>query len=364
MNCPAGNLSETGTSKIINISIDKSQIPPDLASNLLRRIGKKYSNRQINRDIHHLMNLGSFDNVIVTVKTTNNDVNVSYSLVESPVISAWTNKIYSCPVMLGDLSLKSTVGKHFNSSDWFNDKRKIEQFYRDHNYDSISVSSHVYKIEDRNEVVLITDVYPGKKQFVEDIKITGINDHEKNKIKSMIHCEPRNLWMFRKGKYSTEKLQKDEKNIRGFFVDSGFLDAKVEVSVTNSYSTKRVIINVQIVKGPIYRLGKLIWNQQLLSSNDFAGLENKLAFPENTAYTPDYADIIRKKINVFCIKITPQQPNLTIAPLINQVSTPYNPIVDIIIILRKGYAAYGSSASAASAFSYPASLAREYLNKF
>ena len=363
LNCPAGNLSETGTSKIVNISIDNAQIPPDLSSNLLLRIGKKYSYQQINRDIHHLMNLGIFDNVIVTIKTTNNDVNVSYSFIESPVISAWTNKIYSCSVMPGDLSLKSMVGKHFNTSDWFNDKRKIEKFYRDHNYNSISVSSHVYKIKGQNKVILITDVYPGKKQFVEDIKISGINDYEKDKIKSMIHCEPRNLWLFRKGKYSTEKLQLDEKNIRDLFVNSGFLDAKVEVSVANSDSTDRVIINVQVIKGPIYRLGTLIWNQQLLSSNDFYNLENELAASENTAYTPDYPDIIRKKINAFCINITPQLPNLTIMPLINQESSPYNPIVDIIIILRKGYIVYGSSALKTSTFSYPASLAREYLNK-
>jgi len=364
MNCPAGNLSETGTSKIINVSIDKAQIPPDLSSNLMQRIGKKYSFQQINRNIHCLMDLGVFDNVIVTTKITNNNVDVSYSFIESPVISAWTNKIYSCSVMPDDLSLKSIVGKHFNNSDWFNDRIKIENFYRKHNYNSISVSSHVYKIEGQNKVVLITDVYPGKKQFVEDIKITGINDYEKEEIKAMIHCKPRNLWLFRKGKYSTVKLQKDEKNIRDFFVDSGFLDAEVEVSVTNSYSKERVIINVKVIKGPIYKLGTLIWNQQLLSSNDFANLENKLAFSENTPYSPDYPDIIRKKINAFCINITPQQPNLTIMPLINQESTPYNPIVDIIIILRKGYTVYGSSALKTSTFSYPASLAREYLNKF
>ncbi len=363
MNCPAGNLSETGTSKIINISFDKAQIPPDLSSNLLLRIGKKYSCQQINRDIHNLMNLGVFDNVIVTTKTTNNNVDVSYSFIESPVISAWTNKIYSCSVMPDSLSLKSMVGKHFNSTDWFNDKRKIEEFYKYHNYNSISVSSHVYKIENQNKVILITDVYPGKKQFVEDIKITGINDYEKEEIKSMIHCKPRNLWLFRKGKYSTDKLLKDEKNIRDHFVNSGFLDTEVEISVADSDSAERVIINVQVIKGPIYRLGTLIWNQQLLSSNDFAGLENELAFSENTAYTPDYEDIIRKKINNFCINISPQLPNLTIMPLINQESSPYNPIVDIIIILRKGYTVHRNPASAASTFSYPASLAREYLQK-
>ncbi len=364
LNCQANILPATQLNKISHISINKAQIPPDLASNLLLRIGKIYSCQQINRDIHNLMNLGVFDNVIVTVKTTNNDVNVSYSFVESPIISAWTNKIYSCSVMPGALSLKSIVGKHFNTTDWFNDKRKIEKFYRNHNYNSISVSSHVYKIENQNKVILITDVYPGKKQFVEDIKITGINDYEKDEIKSMIHCEPRNLWLFRKGKYSTEKLQNDEKNIRDLFVNSGFLDAKVEVSVDNSDSTDRVIINVQVIKGPIYRLGTLIWNQQLLSSNDFDNLKNELAFSENTAYTPDYEDIIRKKINAFCINISPQLPNLTIMPLINQESSPYNPIVDIIIILRKDYTVYRKPSSTAPKFSYPASLAREYLNKF
>ena len=135
------------------------------------------------------------------------------------------------------------------------------------------------------------------------------------------------------------------------------------ISVSNSCSKERVIINVQVVKGPLYRLGTLIWNQQLLSSNDFANLKNGIVFSENTAYTPNYADIIRNKINAFCINITHQQPDLTIMPIISQESSPYNPIVDIIIILRKGYTVYGNSAMKASTFSYPAALAREYLNK-
>ncbi|MCK5852457.1 hypothetical protein KAH27_05450 [bacterium] len=362
LNCQADKLSDTHTNRISHIY--EAQIPPDLVSNLIQRIGKKNFFQQINRNIHRLMNLGIFDNVIVTANTTNDYPDVSYSFIEAPVVSAWTNKIYSCSVMPDDLSLKSMAGKHFNHSDWFNDKIKIEKFYREHNYNYISVSSHVYKIEDQNKVILTTEVYPGTKQFVEGIKITGINDYEKEEIKNMIHCKPRNLWMFRKGEYSIDKLQKDEKNIRSFFVDSGFLDAEVEVSVTNSSSKERVIINVKVIKGPIYRLGTLIWNQQLLSSNDFVGLENKLAFSENTAYTPDYPDIIRRQINTFCINISPQLPNLTIIPLINQQSTPYNPIVDIIIILRKGYSVHSNPASAASTFSYPASLAREYLNKF
>ena len=120
-------------------------------------------------------------------------------------------------------------------------------------------------------------------------------------------------------------------------------------------------INVNIIKGPEYKLGTIIWNQQLLSSNIFARLKNKLTFPDNTVYTPGLTDIIRKEINNFCVEIMPQQPDLTIMPIISRESEPCNPIVDIIITLRKGYLKYGSSALNTPTFSYPASLAHEYL---
>ena len=201
------------------------------------------------------------------------------------------------------------------------------------------------------------------KQFVKNIKITGAHDYEKNEIKSLLHFKTRNLWLFIKGRFSPDKFAEDGEKIRDFFVNSGFLDANVKIFVTNNFSENLVDVNVQICKGPQYKLGTLIWNQQFLSSNDFAALKNEFSFPDNTAYTSHIIDTIREKINRYCVKITPQQPDLTIVPIISQESEPYSPVIDIIITLRKSRIGYRNSKLTTSRFSYPASLARAYLNK-
>jgi len=363
LNCPAGNLSETNSGKIIRVSINETAIPAALFSNLTCRVGKKCSYQQINRDIHLLMDLGIFDDVIVTVKSTNNEVSVSYSFIESPIISAWTNRIYSCSLKPPKRLSKLNINGRFNSADWFNDKRKIKEFYKKNNYNNVTLSSRVEKVKGENKVVLFTDVYPGKKQFVKNIKITGANDCEKNEIESLLHFQKRNLWLFRNGSFSPDKFAEDGEKIRDFFVNSGFLDANVKIFVTNNLSEKFVDVNVQICKGPQYKLGTLIWNQQFLSSNDFALLKNEFNFPDNTAYTPNIIDTIREKVNKYCVKITPQQPDLTIVPIISQESEPYSPVIDIIITLRKARIGYRNSKLTTSTFSYPASLARAYLNK-
>jgi len=253
---------------------------------------------------------------------------VHISFIESPVISAWTNNIHSCSLKPGKQLFKSKAGKHFNAADWFNDKRKLKEFYISRNYNNVIISSRIERIN--NKVILFTDVYPGEKLFVNDIKIIGASD----KIKSLLHCEPRNLWLFRSGKYSLDKIKKDEKNIRNLFINSGYLDAEIEISVTN-VSPERVNIIVNVVSGPRYKLGDIIWNQQLLSSNDFAELKGEIIFPDNTVYTPNIDNTIREKIYNFCVKISPQKPELSIMPLISPKSEPCNPIVDEIIILRK-----------------------------
>ena len=363
LNCPAGNLSETGTSKIINISIDESAIPCDLISNLTCRLGQKCSYQQINRDIHQLMKLGIFKNVIVTVKTITNDVTVSYSFIGRPVISAWTNKIYSCSLKPPKEISESEVGNYFNVADWFNDKKKIKEFYRANNYNNITLSSRVENVNGENKVILYTDVFPGKKQFVESIKIIGCADYEKSEIESSLHFEPRNLWLFKRGNFSPEKFTKDKNKILDYLINSGFLDAEVDFSVTDNQTSKLVDINILICKGPQYKLGTLIWNQQFLSSNDFAQLKNELTFPENSPYTPDIIDVIRQKTDNFCVKVTPHQPYLTIMPIVSEIGEPTSPVIDIIISLRKGRIGYRNSKFISSSFSYPASLAHEYLNK-
>jgi len=88
-----------------------------------------------------------------------------------------------------------------------------------------------------------------------------------------------------------------------------------------------------------------------------------LTFPENSPYTPDIIDVIRQKTDGFCVKVTPHLPDLTIMPLVSKKGEPTTPIIDIIIMLRKGRIGYGNSKFISSTFSYPASLAHEYLNK-
>jgi len=309
------------------------------------------------------MSLGIFSNVSITVKSTNNEVSVSYSFVESPVISAWTNRIYSCSLKPPKQLSKLKIRNRFNVANWFNNKRRIKEFYKKNNYNNVTLSSRVEKVKGKNEVVLFTDVYPGIKQFVKSIKATGASDCEKSEIESLLHFKTRNLWLFRTGRFSSDKFAEDENKIRNFFVNSGFLDANVKIFVTNNLSEKFIDVNIQICKGPQYKLGTLIWNQQFLSSNDFAMLKNEFSFPDNTVYTPNIIDIIREKVNKYSVKTTPQQSDLTIIPIISQESEPYSPVIDIIITLRQNRIGYRNPKFATSTFSYPASLARAYLNK-
>jgi len=353
----------TSGSKILNIIVRNNKIPVAFAEKFNCRKGKECSYQQLNRDIHNLMNLGCFENVIVKVVSTNHGALIIYSFIDSPIVAFWSNTVHNCKSVPSARLFSTKAGKCFNPADWFNDKKKLEDFYHKKNYHNVKIDSKEKRRE--NKITLFTDVFPGNKLFVEKITFSNasVTDDEKSDILSLMHCKPRNLWLFRRGIFSPEKFKDDEEKITDYFINRGFLDAKINVSMTNAASPNRVTINVNVIKGPQYRFGKLIWNQQLLSTENFKTLKEKFDFPSNTAYTPELPKIIRKIINKYCVKFSPLQPYLSIIPIVSNSSEPNHPIIDIIITLRKSRIGVPNFDYKTLSFSYPASLANDYLNK-
>ena len=358
---PANSSQQFHNGKISELHLDNSIVPAKIISNLNCRIGKECSFQQINKDIHELMNLGVFENVIVTINLSNNNNVVTYSFIESPIIAFWSNNVHKCKLIPNKRLFTTQRGKHFNPANWFNDQKKIIDFYNKHHFHNVKIFS---KTNSHNNLIeLFTDVYPHKKSFVDCIKLTGAGASYESDVLALLHCKPKNFWLFRNGAFDPDKFKSDKINIQNFFINIGFLDVNVNISLTNSAKPNRVTVLVNVCKGPQYRLGTLIWNQQLLSSDNFKILKDELKFPLNTAYSPELTEMIRNIINKYCVKLSSLQPYLSIMPIISENSEPNNPIVDIIITLRNSQIGFRNSTFSPPTFSYPASLANEYLNQ-
>ena len=286
-------------------------------------------------------------------------LNVSQS--KQPVVSFWSNTVHNCKLKPDADKFKTRAGKPFNPADWFNDKKSIIKFYKANNYHNVILKSR--EVRNGRFISLFTDVYPGEKTFVEKIIVSGAGNKYINNVLSLIHCKPGNLWLFRKGIYDPDKFKDDIEKIQNFFINKGYLDVESSITISNSPNKNRVIICVNINRGPQYKFGKIIWNQQLLSTGEFKQLKDKLIFPENTVYTPKLVKQIRKIINKYCLTLSPLKPYLSVMPIISRNSEPTHPIVDIIITLRKNIVGVNYSGGGAATFSYPASLANEYLSR-
>ncbi len=165
------------TGAIVRVSMEGNRVVPDsmVLSNLSCRVGLPCSSIRVNHDIHTLMGLGRFADVSVVSRQCTNGVAVTYRLEECPVVLAWTNIIHSpAPDAPGRL-FATRPGSPFLESVWHDDVQRLKEFYREHDYRSVRVSARQVRSKDNAGVTLFTDVYPGARQFVEQICIRGID---------------------------------------------------------------------------------------------------------------------------------------------------------------------------------------------
>ncbi len=321
------------TGPVVRVSMEGNRVVPDsmVLSNLSCRLGLPYSSIRVNHDIHTLMGLGRFTDVSVVSRQCTNGVAVTYRLKECPVVLAWTNIIHSPGPDAPGRLFATRPGSPFLESVWHDDVQRLKEFYREHDYRSVRVSARQVRSKDNAGVTLFTDVYPGPRQFVEEIRVRGIDADDGDAVLSCLHCLPRNLWWFEHGRFDPAKFSEDEEKMRAHYQRMGYLDASVRISISTGSSPSRVVIDVDVDEGPQYTVGRTMWRQRLLSSNSFAQLRELVSVPEGSPYDPGLVKRLQREIERFCVTLSPQQPDIVIRAMIDKESSPLRPVVDIPI---------------------------------
>ncbi|CAN5316867.1 outer membrane protein assembly factor BamA [soil metagenome] len=107
------------------------------------------------------------------------------------------------------------------------------------------------------------NVNKGKKVKIENLYITGNKDFKERKVRWALKDTKQKRWytFFKSSKYLEENLEKDEAKLLAKYHKKGYRDAKiVRDTVYNSKDQpNRVIVEIEISEGRIYRFGNISW---------------------------------------------------------------------------------------------------------
>lgn len=162
---------------------------------------------------------------------------------------------------LGEEDLKAKVdlrvGQLLTRRKLFDARRALEQAYRDQGFASASVQPTVGTEPDGTARLRFV-IAEGSKVKIEGVEFNGNAAFTDAELRGKISLKPNSL--FRRKRYTAERLREDEEALVEFYRNHGHKDAKVTGSraeFTEDRSGVRLAFDVE--EGPIYRFGRVSW---------------------------------------------------------------------------------------------------------
>lgn len=138
------------------------------------------------------------------------------------------------------------------------DEQKIKELYREKGFFKAEVTSHIKEVG-KNRVAVSFDIKENKKLYVHKITFTGNKHFSDSKLRKLMQTSERNIflaWFTHSGVLKKDLLDVDLDRLAVFYHDHGFIHAKIGTPRI-SYDKKGIVINIPVIEGPRYRIGKV-----------------------------------------------------------------------------------------------------------
>jgi outer membrane protein insertion porin family len=244
----------------VKIHTDKKDNYSDnkiILSQMQSQKNTNFSQLIFDKDLKNLSE--NFD--VIDPKTTleDNKVIILINLWTKPIIRniSWEgNKHFSNSKLQGELNV--TPNTIFNKQEFNIALNKVKDFYLTRGYFE---SEMTYKIVRENDEAFITiNIVEGKAGKIGKIQFKGLTKEEEKEVKPLIHSKKYNLfisWLNGQGYFRNEILEQDQITILHFLQNKGYADAKLNVNILEGKSKDKIIIEMDLHRGPLYHFGKI-----------------------------------------------------------------------------------------------------------
>jgi len=192
-------------------------------------INDEVNSQKINKILKNLYDSNFFENISINI--TNN--NLLINVVELPIIENILFKGIKAKKIEDEISkdLKLKERSSFNQIDLIDDKQNILKKLKNIGYFNSTIETYLEDLND-NRVNLIYNINLGDKAKIKKISFIGDKIYKNRKLRNIIISEEYKFWKFISGKkYLNENLiSYDEKLLKGFYLNRGYFDVKINSS--------------------------------------------------------------------------------------------------------------------------------------
>lgn len=264
------------------------------------RAGDMFSHIDFDNDLKTLAQ--DFDRVIPKLESYNDKLYITLKIWPKPTIRSIT---YTGNEGIKDTRLQKELGiacsSIFDRQSFNKAFHKLKAYYVKKGFFEAELEYKINLDSICNEVDIEICVKEGRAGKIKDIIFSNFTKHEENELLDMIFTKKYNFvtsWFTNEGTYNEEAVQQDQFTILNYIQNQGYADARVKIEVKEAPQCNRIILLIQLERGPQYFFGNITLDGNELFCTET--IEPHFDIYTGKPYSPDkIRDTIRNITNFY-----------------------------------------------------------------
>lgn len=273
--------------KVENLPEGTSFDKQTVIAKLRTRQGDAFSQYIFDQDLKQLAD--DYDRVEPQIQIDEGKVEITLKVWLRPIINKieWQGNQY-----IKERTLKKELdvkpGTIFNRTEFNKSFNKVKEYYIKKGYFESELSYRLIPDAKTGEVDILITISEGRAGKVDDIVFHGFTSEEESDILDKLYTKKYSAltsWFTGKGRFIQEALEQDRLTIFEYLQNHGFADARVQIQLLESPSKGKIIVDITVEKGPIYRFGQVSFDGNILFSDE--EVEKVFKARPNSTYSPE-----------------------------------------------------------------------------
>jgi len=249
-----------------NVKVEEGVIRGAIKS----REGRPLSMDQVREDLRSVFGLGYFNDVQVDTKSMPQGKEIIFIVVEKPSIKEVLVK-GNQKVKYDDIKEKMTLSPRsiLNLDKVKENADQIRKLYFTKGYYGVKVDPKIDTLE-TNEAVITFQIEEGPEGRIKEIAFRGNQKIKSSDLRKVMTTKEWNILSFltKSGVLDEDILKNDTQLLTGYYIDHGYLEAKVSEPKIDLQNPKRIRIEIDISEGPQYRIGDIDFKGDVLTTKE------------------------------------------------------------------------------------------------
>ena len=246
-------------------------LDPDVVlMRLSTRKGDVVDPSTLNEEIKRIWDLGYFSDVNADIEQGGQGRVLVFTVKEKPriddVIVNGSDEVKKEDILA---AMSSKTGSVLNDRLLAEDIQKVTELYRKEGFYLAEVNYRIEQKANSASAVLVFDVKEGKKLYIKEIKIEGLQGIDAGDLKKELALQEHGIlsWVTGTGVLREEYLERDSAAITAYAMNHGYVDIQVAAPQVD-YSEDGITVTFTVNEGKRYKLGEIGFKGDLIDSDE------------------------------------------------------------------------------------------------